>query len=184
MEDEKKETNQSTGNAAEKEKEGEGKEKKQEKQNEVNEAQELKERLLRLAAEFDNYKKRVKNDIDAAKVLGKAEMAKNILPVLDEFELAIMALDNSAEKDDELAKGIAMIYTNFIEALKKEGIEEIDAKGKFDPYRHEIVMTKESDKEDGTILEVVKKGYALSGLLIRPASVIVSKKTQENKKQN
>ena len=87
-------------------------------------------------------------------------------------------------KDDELAKGIAMIYTNFIEALKKEGIEEIDAKGRFDPYKHEIVMTKESEKEDGTILEVVKKGYALGGLLIRPASVIVSKKVQEGKKQN
>lgn len=149
----------------------------------VNEAQdnnyaELKEQMLRLAAEFDNYKKRVKKDIDNAENLGKAALIKDMLPVIDEFELAILAINDS--KDKHVAKGIEMLYSNLMDTLKKEGLSEIEADGVFDPYRHEIMMAKESDEKEGTILEVVKKGYMFGDRLIRPASVIVSKK--ENKK--
>ncbi|MGC8651926.1 MAG: nucleotide exchange factor GrpE [Candidatus Micrarchaeia archaeon] len=148
---------------------------------------ELKDRLLRLAAEFDNYKKRTKNDVESAKKVGKAELAKSLLPVLDEFELAMLALNGSAHNhkdttsgngDSAITRGIAMVYSNFVDTLKKEGITEVKTDGVFDPYVHEIVMVKESGNEDGTILEVVKKGYRLDNILIRPASVIVSKKAQ------
>ncbi|MEM0149943.1 MAG: nucleotide exchange factor GrpE [Candidatus Micrarchaeaceae archaeon] len=146
--------------------------------------EELKERMLRLAAEFDNYKKRTKEEMNSAKKIGKMELAKSLLPVLDEFELAVIALNGNSRKEEgaganannSMAKGIEMVYSNLIDALKKNGISEISAEGTFDPYRHEIIMVKESSKDDGTILEVIKKGYTIDGMLIRPASVIVSRK--------
>jgi molecular chaperone GrpE len=133
---------------------------------------ELKDRLLRLAAEFDNYKKRVARDIDSAKTLGKAELMRGMVPVLDEFELAI----NAKGLDDESAKGIELVYSNLVDSLKREGLKTVEVDGKFDPFKHEIVLTRESDEDDGMIIGVVRKGYALGDVLIRPASVIVSKK--------
>ena len=135
--------------------------------------EEMREQMLRIAAEFDNYKKRVRKDVESAAKLGKASLVKSMLPILDEFELAIIAINES--KDRDLAKGIEMVYSNLIGMLKKEGMEEIDANGAFDPYKHEIVLAKESDDDDGMILEVVKKGYMFDGIMIRPASVIVAK---------
>jgi len=136
------------------------------------ESEELKDRLLRLAAEFDNYKKRTGKEIEASRNLGKVELLKKLLPTLDEFELAIAAMDIG--KNDAL-KGIKLVYSNLIDALKAEGLQVMEAKGKADPYRHEVVMAKESGEEEGTILEVVRKGYMFKDLMIRPASVIVSK---------
>lgn len=142
------------------------------------ETAELKDRLLRLAAEFDNYKKRVAKDLDAAKSVGKVEMVKKLLPTLDEFELALQAM-----KDAEHARGVEMVYSNFLDALKSQGLEEIPAKGKADPFKHEVILARESDKKEGEIIEVVRKGYTLNGILIRPSSVIVSNGTpvQANK---
>ncbi|MDE1825160.1 MAG: nucleotide exchange factor GrpE, partial [Candidatus Micrarchaeota archaeon] len=138
----------------------------------ADEAGELRDRLLRLAAEFDNYKKRTAREIDTAKSLGKAEVMKKMLPTLDEFELAISAINGNAM---ESAKGIEMVYTNLLDALKSEGLQKLDANGISDPYKHEVVVARESDRAEGTILEVVRSGYVLNGMLIRPASVIVSK---------
>ncbi|MGI0141265.1 MAG: nucleotide exchange factor GrpE [Candidatus Micrarchaeales archaeon] len=138
----------------------------------ISEVDELKDRLLRLAAEFDNYKKRVAKEIEDSKNLGKVELIKKMLPALDEFELAITAINNNP---NEGIRGIGMVYSNFLDALMGDGLRAIDSKGKSDPYKHEIIMTKESEKEEGTILEVVRKGYTFKEILIRPASVIVSK---------
>ncbi len=136
----------------------------------IPETAELKDRLLRLAAEFDNYKKRVAKDLDNAKNVGKVEFMRKLLPTLDEFELALQAMGKEAEH----AKGVEMVYSNFLDALKSQGLEEIEAKGKADPFKHEVILTRESDKKDGEIVEVVRKGYTLNGIMIRPASVIVS----------
>jgi molecular chaperone GrpE len=133
----------------------------------------LKESMLRLAAEFDNYKKRTKADSELAKNLGKAELMRSLLPIMDEFELALIAVNKTDDKN--IAKGVEMLYSNFIDTLKKDGLAEIPCKGVFDPYMHEIVMTKESKEKGGTILEVVKKGYTFDRTLLRPASVIVAK---------
>lgn len=138
------------------------------------EAAELRDRLLRLAAEFDNYKKRVAKDIDSSKRLGKAELMRSIVPVLDEFELAI----NAKGLDDETAKGVELVYSNLVDSLKREGLQVVDSTGKFDPFRHEIMLTKDSAEEDGTIISVIRKGYTFGDILIRPASVIVSKKNK------
>jgi molecular chaperone GrpE len=139
----------------------------------------LKERMLRLAAEFDNYKKRVKADIEKAQITGKAEMLKNLLPVLDEFEIAMISV--GSVQDKSLAKGIEMVYANLQDALEREGLTELDTNGMYDPYKHEIVVSRaDSKKRPGTILEVVKKGYTFNGIMLRPASVIISK--EEDKK--
>ena len=131
-----------------------------------------KEQILRLIAEFDNYKKRAKKDIDNAKIIGKAELIKNLLPVIDEFDLALMSLSQMQNKI--VVKGIELLYSNFIGQLRKEGLEETDSDGVFDPYKHEIMISKQSPKPYGTIIEVVKKGYMFNGIMLRPASVIIS----------
>jgi molecular chaperone GrpE len=138
-----------------------------------NKDKDMKEQLLRLAAEFDNYKKRTKNDVDNAKSAGKAELVKGFLPILDEFELALIVVNKTPDRN--VARGVEMLYSNFIDMLKKAGLEEIACKGVFDPYKHEIMMTKDSKEKDGTILEVIKKGYIFDKVLLRPASVIVAK---------
>ena len=147
---------------------------KSEKQSAEAKDGELREQMLRLAAEFDNYKKRTKNDIDNARSIGRAEMVLQLLPILDEFELALIAAEKSNDK--ELARGIEMLYSNFMDMLKRQGLNEIKVDGAFDPYKHEILVARESGEKEGTILEVVKKGYMLEKIMLRPASVIVSKK--------
>lgn len=145
-----------------------------------------KERLLRLAAEFDNYKKRVSGEIVNAKNLGKAELLRDFLPILDEFELALIAV--SKADNTELAKGIELLYSNVVEFLKKEGVKEVRTEGIYDPFMHEIALTRESDKKQGTILEVIKRGYTLNNALLRPAMVIVAsdggKEPDKGKKDN
>lgn len=144
----------------------------------IDEQAEMKEKMLRLAAEFDNYKKRTRKEVDEASLLGKAALVKDMLPVIDEFQLAIIALEKSEDK--HMLKGITMLYSNLMDTLKRNGLSEIKCEGRFDPFRHEIVMVKESKEKEGTILEVIGKGYELGGRLIRPASVIVA--TPEKKK--
>ena len=142
---------------------------------------ELKDQLLRLAAEFDNYKKRVKKDLETAQSAGKAALLIDMLPIIDEFELAMLAIGNADESP--VAKGVEMLYSNFVDTLKKEGLKEVEVDGIFDPYRHETVMVRESDEKEGTILETVKKGYMFEGMLLRPASVIISKRASKSDKK-
>ncbi len=184
MAEEKKEKEEkNTENEEEKIQTAEAEEKQQNKKEKANDEvkekkdDDLKDRLLRLAAEFDNYKKRTNKDIENAKSLGKAEFASKILPILDEFELAI----ESMKMNNEGEKGVAMVFSNFLEVLKKEGIKLIDTTGKFDPYKHEIMLSKNSDNEEGTIIQVVRKGYMLNNMMLRPASVIVSNGEKEKK---
>lgn len=156
-------------------------EKKEAKGSEAKEIDEVKDRLLRLAAEFDNYKKQAAKDMDGAKSMGKVELIKKLLPTLDEFELALYAMGNAAS-DKEHARGVELVFSNISDALRSAGLKEIEAKGKYDPYKHEIVMIRESGEAEGTILEVVRKGYSFNGMMLRPASVIVSK-GKENEKE-
>ena len=87
------------------------------------ESEDMKEKFLRLAAEFDNYKKRTRKDIDDAGMLGKATLMKEILPVVDEFQLAMAAMDKAGDKD--MLKGIAMLYSNFMDTLNGTPLGDI-----------------------------------------------------------
>jgi molecular chaperone GrpE len=155
---------------------------KKEKTEQKDDAAEMKDRLLRLAAEFDNYKKRTKAEIESAKQMGKAEMMKEILPILDEFELAMLAVGKSTDRNT--LKGIELLFSNFAETLKKQGLQEIETKGMVDPYRHEVVLAvDDATKKPGTIIEVLKKGYTLNGIILRHSSVIVAKESDSKSRE-
>ncbi|MDE1874038.1 MAG: nucleotide exchange factor GrpE [Candidatus Micrarchaeota archaeon] len=145
-----------------------------EQKQQTDELAETKDRLLRLAAEFDNYKKKAAKDVDMSKNAGKAELIRSLLPAIDEFELALAAFGNS-DHDREHIKGIELVFSNVLGTLKSAGLKEIDSKGTYDPYKHEIILTRESKEPEGTIIEIVRKGYAFNEMLLRPSAVIVSK---------
>ena len=134
---------------------------------------ELTDTLKRLAAEFENYKKwNAKEKADFAKY-AHAELIAKILPVLDSFE---MALKSTSDKE-KFIEGMKMIYAQFHSALEAEGLRPIKAVGeKFDPYRHEVLMKEESEKEEGTILEEFQKGYMLNDRVLRHSKVKISGK--------
>ena len=100
-------------------------------------------------------------------------MIKNILPILDSFEVAL----KNKTVGTEFAKGIEMIYAQLFSMLENSGLKRIDAEGKqFDPYLHEALMQEESDKEDGLVIEEFQKGYFLNGNILRHSKVKISKK--------
>jgi molecular chaperone GrpE len=145
--------------------------------------EQYKERLMRLAAEFDNYKKKVKSETDNAKTFGKAELMKELLPIVDEFEIAMIAVKESGNQP--MIKGFELVYSNFMDAMKKSGLSEVKAAGAYDPYRHEIIMTQdEPGRKPGTIISVTKRGYALGDILLRPASVIVARDNVKDAKED
>lgn len=130
------------------------------------------ERVLRLMADFDNYKKRTQVEMNSAKESGKAQLLKSLLNIMDEFELTLIVAQKSTDKT--LARGIEMLYANFKEVLLKAGLSVVPTQNKYDPYVHEILMTQRDEREEGTIIDVIKKGYLFNNMLLRAAAVIVS----------
>lgn len=143
------------------------------------EYKELQDKYLRLAAEFDNFRKRSAREY--ARVIETAEdgLILELLQVIDDLDRAI---DHDADDLDNFKQGTVMIYNKFGEILKKRGLREIQTIGEmFDPVYHEAVMQLEvEDKDDGVIIEEVQKGYFLNSKVLRPAKVVVAKrKTDE-----
>ena len=157
----------------------EAKQQDSEQKQQTDELADTKDRLLRLAAEFDNYKKKTARDVDMSKDVGKAELIRSLLPTIDEFELALDAFSNSKQEQEHI-KGIELVFSNILGTLKGAGLREIDSKGRYDPYRHEIILAKESKEPEGTIIEIVRKGYSFNDMLLRPSAVIVSKGNASN----
>ncbi len=140
--------------------------------------QELKnkeDKLLRIAAEFENYKKRTRREWDLLEKKAKAELITDILGVLDDFDRALEAL---GEREDHVADGVILIVKSLKDVLQRSGLAEVEALGQpFDPQFHEAVgETEEAEVEEGAVAHVVQKGYRLNDTLIRPAKVIVLKK--------
>ena len=124
---------------------------------------ELTNDLKRVQAEFENYKKRVEKEKQEFIKLSNALLIKQLLDVLDEMETT-----SKHVKD----KGLEMVYENFIKVLKSQGLEEMKYE-KFDPLKHEAI--KQAEGQEGKIIEVVKKGYMINGVVLRHALVIVGK---------
>lgn len=136
---------------------------------------ELKDRWIRTAAEFENYRKRTRKEWELLKQQSKAEVILEILGVVDDFERAFSVVDGS--DSGEFAQGIRLIHTNFVQVLEKLGIREVAALHEpFDPNFHMAVGQIERDDVDsGNVAEVVEKGFYLDDTVIRPAKVIVTK---------
>jgi molecular chaperone GrpE len=139
-------------------------------------AQKEKEEYLELArrtkADFENFRKRVAADLEAAQVRGKVAVAREVIDAVDNLERALEA----PGEGESLAAGVEMVLGGLRETLGRNGVEVVDPKGeKFDPTRHEALSTQPvEDAESGTVVEVLQKGYVLGEQLVRPARVVVS----------
>jgi molecular chaperone GrpE len=132
----------------------------------------------RAQADFENYRKRMASEVQAAALRGKAEVARGVVPVLDDLERALQAagLDPEGDADDPLAHGVLLVFRNLRETLGRSGVEVVNPAGeKFDPNFHEALSTVQVDgAEAGVVVEVMQKGYRFEGHLIRPAMVVVA----------
>ncbi|AIF43381.1 nucleotide exchange factor GrpE [Virgibacillus sp. SK37] len=139
------------------------------------EKDEVFQRMLRVQAEFDNYKKRSQREKEADRKYKSQDLVNELLPAVDNFERALQV--ETTEENAGFVEGITMVYRQIKEALKSQGVEEIESVDKeFDPNLHHAVMqVEEEDKEPNIIVEELQKGYMLKDRVIRPAMVKVNK---------
>lgn len=139
----------------------------------IEEIDELRDRLLRMAADFDNYRKRSRREIEEARRYGVDALLHDIVPVADNLERALL---HSQEDKSPVVEGVRMVTRQLTEVLKGHGVTGFSSVGElFDPERHEAVTQRESgDQAAGTVLEELQKGYMLHDRLLRPARVVVA----------
>ncbi len=138
------------------------------------ELEETKDKLLRKAAEFDNFKKRTAREKEDFYKFAVCDTIEKLLPVLDNLDRAIVSGEQNEDKE-ALLEGIKMVRKQFSDSLTGIGVEEIEAVGKeFDPEVHNAIMTEESDQDANTILEEFAKGYKYKDKVIRHSMVKVS----------
>jgi molecular chaperone GrpE len=135
----------------------------------------LQDRLLRTAAEFDNYRKRMDRERRDLAEYAAADVIKDVLPILDNFERALQA--PATPETDALRKGIELIHKQMLDLLKKRGVTPIEALGvDFDPNFHQAVIHEASaDHREGEVMQELQRGYLLGDRLLRPAMVKVAK---------
>jgi molecular chaperone GrpE len=131
------------------------------------------ESYLRLAADFDNYRKRVAREHAELTQRANERLLHELLPVLDDLE---RALEAAAEHEEvKLEEGVKLVHRSFLALLERHGLSEIETNGAFDPYVHEALLAQPAeDAEEGSVLQVLQKGYRLGDRVLRPARVIVA----------
>ena len=134
----------------------------------------LYDKLLRKQAEFENFRKRGEREMQEAYVRARADLLSDLLPVLDNFDLAVQHADTS--NPDAVREGVHLIHKQLFDSLFRLGLEPIEADGQpFDPELHEAVATEPTDEApDHTVLIVLQRGYRLGDRLLRPARVKVA----------
>jgi molecular chaperone GrpE len=141
------------------------------------ERNELFDRLQRLAAEFDNFRKRAAREQGEVVTRANERLVKELLPVLDDLG---RALEAAAEHEEgKLEEGVRLVHRSLGSLLEREGLAEIETDGRFDPHVHEALLMQPSELEEGSILEVIQKGYRLGQRVLRPARVVVSAEETE-----
>ena len=128
--------------------------------------------LKRVAAEFENYRKRVLRDHESRAPRAHERLVKELLPVLDDLERALAAAEEHEEA--KLEEGVRLVHRELADALAREGLAEIETNGVFDPHVHEALLSQPSDQDEGSVLEVVQRGYRLGDRVLRPARVVVA----------
>jgi molecular chaperone GrpE len=138
------------------------------------ERDEYLELARRTKADFENYRKRIAGEAAQAEKRGRADIARQLVPVLDNLE---RALASSQEEEANLAEGVRLVYEELSSVLERNGIESYEPAGEpFDPEWHEAMMTRPASAEEaGKVLDVLEKGYRLDGQVLRPARVVVGK---------
>ena len=128
--------------------------------------------LKRVAAEFENYRKRVLRDQESLVARAHERLVKELLPVLDDLERALAAAEEHEEA--KLEEGVRLVHRELKAALDREGLAEIETDGVFNPHVHEALLSQPSEAEEGSVLEVLQKGYKLGDRVLRPARVVVA----------
>ena len=128
---------------------------------------------LRLAADFDNYRKRVAREHAELTARANERLVNELLPVLDDLE---RALEAAAEHEEaKLEEGVQLVHRSLAALLERHGLTEIDTEGAFDPHVHEALLAQPAEgAEEGSVLQVLQKGYRLGDKVLRPARVIVA----------
>ena len=140
-------------------------------------ADEYYDQLLRLRAEFDNYRKRTNSEKEALAHYSKEQILYNIVTIIDNFDKALDAASQKANPES-LRKGMELIYKLLKDMVEKEGLKHIESEGcSFNPEFHHAVESRVTEEyEDGQIIEVLQKGYMLKDRIVRPAMVVVAKR--------
>ena len=134
--------------------------------------------LKRVAADFDNYRKRAARDQANLAARAHERLVKELLPVLDDLERVLVA---AAEHEEaKLEEGVRLVHRELVEALAREGLVEIETNGSFDPHIHEALLSQPSEAEEGAVLDVLQKGYRLGDRVLRPARVVVAAAKETN----
>jgi molecular chaperone GrpE len=143
------------------------------------EANEWKEKFLRKAAEFENYKRRTENDQLNLLNYAAESFIKKILPIVDDFERSLEHINDSNDYE-KLKEGVQLIYNKLVKILEEQGVKKIDAVGKpFDVHFHEALMQKaDNSVPPHTVLDELEKGYMYKDKVIRHAKVVVSSEDQ------
>jgi len=140
------------------------------------------DQLLRLKAEFDNYRKRIEKEREELVKFGKEELVVKLLDILDSFDLALDSTKDEKNEAKSIREGVELIHKQFKEVLEKEGLRKLEVQGeKFDPNLHYAVEYQESDEhKDNEILKEIRPGYLFHNRVIRPAMVVVARVKKEN----
>lgn len=148
----------------------------QELQSRIDELQARNEQLMRVAADFENFKRRQEREREDLTKYAGQQVITNLLSVIDNFDRALQA-EPSVENFENFVQGVRMIHSQFLDVLSKSGVAVINAVGEpFNPEYHEAIMSEENDEvPDETVIGEFQKGYVMHGRLIRPSIVKVSK---------
>jgi molecular chaperone GrpE len=131
------------------------------------------DRYLRLAADFDNYRKRVAREHAELTARANERLLNELLPVLDDLERALEAA--AQHEEAKLEEGVRLVHRSLLGLVERHGLSEIATEGAFDPHVHEALLTQPGDgAEEGSVLQVLQKGYRLGDKVLRPARVIVA----------
>lgn len=128
--------------------------------------------LQRLKAEFDNYRKRVARDQHELAARASERLVKELVPVLDDLERALEAATQHEEA--RLEEGVALVHRSLADLLAREGLAVVATDGRFDPHSQEALLSQPSDEAEGTVIQVLQKGYLLGDRVLRPARVVIS----------
>lgn len=140
----------------------------------------MKDQLLRTAAEFENYKKRTRREMEETRAYAAEKLLLQMIPVLDNFDRALSVVQNVPEGAQSFVNGVKMVADQFRNSLEQQGAKRYVSVGQpFDPSRHEAVSEREtSEQRPGTVVEEYQSGYTLADRVIRPAMVVVAKKPE------
>jgi molecular chaperone GrpE len=141
-------------------------------------AQEHLDDLKRLAAEFENYKKRTAREHASLSTRAAERLIKELLPIVDDLERALEAAEEHQEA--KLEEGVRLVHRQLASALEREGLAEIETDGKFDPHVHEALLSQPSEADEGSVIEVLQKGYRLGDRVLRPARVVIASPKEAN----